>query len=99
MFANGVRLSAYVSPSLSSVVRLRDDSVVIYFDRYEAGGYGAVRAPSMRGPWEDVSSVLTVPSGVRHATVLRVPKATVSRLRASYGTRDRGAWRPAGSRA
>ena len=79
-----------------SVVRLRDGSVVIYFDRYEAGNYGAVRASSMRGPWEDVSYMLTVPHGVRHGTVLRVPKATLSRLRASFGTRDRGAWRPEG---
>jgi hypothetical protein len=79
-----------------SVVRRSRDEVVIYFDRYEAGSYGAVRAKSMWGPWEDVSSSLSMPKGARHATVLRVPKATVQRLRASFGTRDRGLWRPDG---
>lgn len=80
-----------------SVVRRSRDEVIIYFDRYEAGKYGAVRASSMRARvWEDISSQLTLPAGVRHATVLRVPKAMVQRLRAAFGTRDRGAWRPEG---
>ena len=79
-----------------SVVRRSRDEILIYFDRYEAGSYGALRAPSMRGPWVDASAELSVPTGVRHATVFRVPKASVNRLRASYGTRERGMWRPAG---
>ena len=79
-----------------SVVRRSRTEVVVYFDRYEAGRYGAVRAASMEGPWADASSELEVPAGVRHATVLRVPKASLTRLRGRFGTRDRGLWRPEG---
>ena len=79
-----------------SVVRRARDEILIYYDRYEVGRYGAVRAPSMRGPWTDASGELSLPGGVRHATVFRAPKAFLNRLRASYGTRERGAWRPEG---
>ena len=80
-----------------SVARRSRDEVMIYHDRYEAGKYGAVRSTNgMRGPWLDASSELSMPDGVRHATVFRMAKASVNRLRASYGTRDRGMWRPAG---
>ena len=56
----------------------------------------AIRHQEESPVWEDISSQLTLPAGVRHATVLRVPKAMVQRLRAAFGTRDRGAWRPEG---
>lgn len=79
-----------------SVLRRSRDEVIIFFDRYEVNKYGAVSAPSMRGPWRDISREMDIPEGVRHATVFRMPKANLNRLRASYGTRDRGAWRPAG---
>ena len=83
-------------PSVARGRGKADASATIYFDVYERGQYGAVRAASMRGPWTEASHELSMPRGVRHATVFRVPKAQWQRLRASFGTRDRGAWRPDG---
>ena len=80
-----------------TVIRKSKEEVIIYFDRYEAGKYGAVSASRMRGPWTDISDSLTVPAGARHATVFRMPKAQVHRLRALYGPRERGMWRPEGA--
>ena len=74
----------------------KPNEIMIYFDRYEEGRYGAVRASSMAGPWTDASSELEIPAGVRHATVLRVARTRVGQLRAAFGTRDRGLWRPDG---
>jgi hypothetical protein len=45
--------------------------VYVYFDKYRDHQYGAVRSKDMEH-WDDVSSQVTFPSGIRHGTVFRV---------------------------
>ncbi len=61
-----------------SAIRIGDDYMV-YFDCYREHHYGAVRARNLKD-WEDISSQLIFPKGVRHGTVLQVPKSVVDRL-------------------
>jgi hypothetical protein len=61
-----------------SAIRIGDDFIV-YFDCYREGHYGAVRSRNLQD-WEDVTSRISFPKGVRHGTVLRVPKAVVAKL-------------------
>ena len=47
--------------------------VYIYWDKYRDKKYGAVRTKSLNKPeWEDVSSQIQFPSGVRHGTAFKV---------------------------
>jgi hypothetical protein len=55
------------------------DEVLIYFDCYTAGHYGAVRTEDMVH-FEDVTARLHMPAGARHGTALRVPRAVVEGL-------------------
>lgn len=52
----------------------------VYFDKYRDHQYGAVRSKDLI-EWQDVSDQLVVPAGLRHGTVLRVPRALVDALR------------------
>ena len=52
----------------------------LYFDRYRDKRYGAMRSKDLVH-WEDVSDQLVLPAGIRHGTVLRVPRAVVNALR------------------
>jgi beta-xylosidase len=54
----------------------------IYFDKYRDHRYGAVRAKTLDGPWEDVTDSIAMPAGVRHGTVFRAPESVVEGLRA-----------------
>jgi beta-galactosidase len=53
----------------------------IYFDKYRDKKYGAVRAKSLGGPWEDVTDRVVMPAGVRHGTVFQAPENVVKGLR------------------
>jgi hypothetical protein len=48
----------------------------VYFDKYRDHKYGVMRSKDLTH-WEDVSDQLVVPKGIRHGTVLRVPRAVV----------------------
>lgn len=48
----------------------------LYFDKYRDHQYGLIRSKDLVN-WEDVSNRLVVPKGIRHGTVLRVPRAVV----------------------
>ena len=61
-----------------SAIRIGDD-YIIYFDCYRLHCYGAVRSRNLKD-WEDVTSRLSFPKGVRHGTVLRVPNSVVDKL-------------------
>ena len=69
--------------------------VVLYTDLYPhgtttVGKYAAYSAPSMAGPWTDITPSVVFPPGLRHATVLRAPSALVESLRTrSEGGRRR----------
>ena len=51
----------------------------VYFDKYRDHQYGVIRSKDLVN-WEDVSDRLVVPKGIRHGTVLRVPRAVVDAL-------------------
>ncbi|MDI1319127.1 MAG: glycoside hydrolase family 43 protein [bacterium] len=52
----------------------------VYFDKYRDHQYGVIRSRDLKS-WEDISDQLVVPPGIRHGTVLRVPRAVVEALR------------------
>ncbi|HEX7632151.1 MAG TPA: hypothetical protein VF388_08465, partial [Lacunisphaera sp.] len=52
----------------------------VYYDIYRDHRYGVMRTKDFR-IWEDVSAELVMPKGIRHGTVLRVPRAVVDLLR------------------
>ena len=53
----------------------------VYFDKYRDKKYGAVRAKTLAGPWEDVTDRVVMPAGVRHGTVFHAPESVVKALR------------------
>lgn len=55
------------------------DYVYVYFDKYIDHKYGAVRSKDMV-TWEDVSDVISFPSGVRHGTAFSISKERFDRL-------------------
>lgn len=61
-----------------SAIRI-GDYYVVYFDCYMDHHYGAVRSRDLK-TWEDATPLLSFPEGVRHGTVLRVPRSVVKRL-------------------
>ena len=55
------------------------DDTIIYYDCYGKNHFGAIRSRDMR-KWEDVTSRLSMPSGIRHGTVLEVPGDVIAKL-------------------
>jgi hypothetical protein len=52
----------------------------IYFDHYvDPHYYGAIKSTDMKA-WQDISSSLTFPKGIRHGTVLSVPESVVDQI-------------------
>jgi hypothetical protein len=51
----------------------------VYFDRYRDHQYGVIRSKDLV-TWADLSDQLVMPKGIRHGTVLRVPRAIVEDL-------------------
>ena len=52
----------------------------VYFDKYREHKYGVIRSRDFMH-WEDISAQLVVPPGIRHGTVLRVPRSVVEALK------------------
>ena len=52
----------------------------LYYDIYRDKKYGVQRTKDFK-VWEDVSAGLVMPKGIRHGTVLRVPRAVVNLLK------------------
>ena len=52
----------------------------VYFDKYRDHKYGVIRSKDLTG-WEDISDQLVLPPGIRHGTVLRVPRAVADGLK------------------
>ena len=52
----------------------------MYFDKYRDKKYGVIRSKDLTN-WEDVSDQLVLPKGIRHGTVLRVPRAVIEALK------------------
>lgn len=52
----------------------------IYFDHYgNPKYYGAIKSTDMK-TWQDISSELSFPKGIRHGTVLTVPESVVQQI-------------------
>jgi hypothetical protein len=51
----------------------------VYFDKYRDKKFGVVRSRDL-ATWEDVSERLHLPAGIRHGTVIRVPRALADAL-------------------
>lgn len=69
-----------------SVLKVGNEYVV-YFDCYRDGHYGAMKSADL-AHWEDVTSLLKMPRGVRHGTALAVPVGIVAALRAPPGVNE-----------
>ncbi len=67
----------------------RDDELLIYFDKYGEGAYGALRARADASPlnpasWEDISASVFFP-GVRHGTPIEVPWSVFEKVALAAG--------------
>jgi len=52
----------------------------IYFDHYtKPQYYGAIKSTDLK-TWQDISSAVTFPKGIRHGTVLTVPESIVEQI-------------------
>ncbi len=54
--------------------------VYVYFDKYTEHKYGAIRSKDMVN-WEDVSDMVSFPSGVRHGTAFKVTEKVLTNLK------------------
>jgi beta-xylosidase len=62
-----------------SAIRVEDDWM-IYFDHYKDNQYyGALRSQDLK-QWEDVTTQMSFPKGMRHGTVLRISKTILNGL-------------------
>ncbi|HYJ45327.1 MAG TPA: glycoside hydrolase family 43 protein [Pyrinomonadaceae bacterium] len=52
---------------------------IVYFDKYREHRYGAVASRDLEH-WEDISEQLQFPALARHGTVIRVPRAVLTKL-------------------
>jgi hypothetical protein len=55
------------------------DNYIIYYDCYRAHHFGAIKSTDMQN-WEDITSQLSMPKGIRHGTVIAVPSSVVATL-------------------
>lgn len=56
------------------------DRIIVYFDKYTQGSYGAVTSSNLR-KWEDISDKVKFPIGVRHGSFIKVDKALIDKLK------------------
>ena len=65
---------------------LDDGSLIVYFDRYREGRYGAVRSTDHGKTWAEVPAEdFSLPKGIRHGTAFRVDDSTLDALLAHHG--------------
>lgn len=58
---------------------VKDGQWIVYFDKYRNHTYGAVSSDDLLH-WTDISSAISIPSGLRHGTIFRVTRAEYERL-------------------
>lgn len=52
---------------------------IVYFDKYRDGKFGAVRSADLQS-WEDISDQISMPNGIRHGSILKVPAHVVRNM-------------------
>lgn len=52
---------------------------IVYFDKYTEHKYGAISSSDLKN-WTDISDKISLPSGIRHGTVLKVTQKELSKL-------------------
>ena len=63
-------------------------SIYVYFDRYRAGRYGAVRSDDFGKAWKDVSAETRFPEGIRHGTAFVVDKSVLDSAMRALDSRN-----------
>ena len=58
------------------------EEYLVYFDCYRDGHYGAMKSKDLVH-WEDVTSRLSMPNGIRHGTALEISASILDSLRAA----------------
>lgn len=58
------------------------DTVYVYFDKYRNHQYGAVRSNNLKN-WEEISNLVSFPSGIRHGTAFKVSLEFFDKLKNS----------------
>jgi len=53
---------------------------IVYFDKYKNHSYGAVSSSDLKN-WKDISREVNFPDGLRHGTVLKVPRTLLQNLK------------------
>lgn len=61
-------------------VQIIDNRIVVYYDEYREGRYGAVRSADLFN-WDDVRASMSFPALARHGSVIRVTPAEWQRVR------------------
>jgi Glycosyl hydrolases family 43 len=56
-----------------------DKEWVVYFDRYRDHKYGAVKSTDLK-QWEEISDSISLPVGLRHGSIIKVPASVVDKL-------------------
>lgn len=56
---------------------------IVFFDKYKEGKYGAIQSDDLKY-WEDISSEISLPVGIRHGSVFKVPYSIFSGLEFLY---------------
>ena len=52
---------------------------ILYFDKYMEHQYGAIRSTNLKD-WEDISSRIKVPEGLRHGTIIKISRKEFEQL-------------------
>jgi predicted GH43/DUF377 family glycosyl hydrolase len=48
---------------------------VVYFDKYREGKFGAITSADLKN-WKDISDKISLPTGIRHGTIFKVPESS-----------------------
>ena len=57
-----------------------DGKWIVYFDKYKNHAYGAVASSDLKN-WEDISDQVSFPEGLRHGTVIKIPRSMLQNLK------------------
>jgi beta-xylosidase len=58
------------------------DEWIVYFDKYKENKFGVLKSKDLKN-WEDVSDKISLPEGIRHGSIIPVPKGVVNKIKNS----------------